>query len=122
MEKATSSEEVATWGANSWPMLDGDGLYLGPLRKDCSCQVTRTLARASNEEGFRTTGTDEYPQALDEAIAAAIIADHASQLCRLPKVGEKGRQSERKRRETNAEKTCEEVVDSQESVDEKARW
>ena len=84
-----NSRQIRKWGPSGWPQFDDEGFYTGPLKQDCGCQVIRSLAKRSNDEAFRTTGTSVYPPRLDEAIAAAIIdyclAHHASS----PKVGEK---------------------------------
>lgn len=70
----SSSPVVWSWGSNQMPSFTEEGFYEGPLSQaECSCVNLRSLARKSNEEGFRTTGSDVYPPQLDEAIAAAII-------------------------------------------------
>ena len=66
--------EVAQWGPNSWPTFDDNDIYLGPLQR-CSCQAKYTLAKRSNQEEFRTTGTSVYPEAMDKALAAALAKD-----------------------------------------------
>ena len=85
----SNSRMIRKWGPVGWPQFDEEGFYVGPLKQDCGCQVTRSLAKRSNDEAFRTTGTSVYPPRLDEAIAEAIVdyclAHHASS----PKVGEK---------------------------------
>eukprot|EP00435_Cladocopium_sp_Y103_P060309 s382_g22.t1 len=70
----STSKDVAQWGPNVWPQFDAQGSYLGPLVKDgCNCDVKISLAKRSNDESFRTTGTDVYPPRLDEGIAQAVI-------------------------------------------------
>ena len=79
----STSQVVLSWGSNSWPVFDSEGFYQGPLEKDaCQCSHLKSLARRSNEEAFRTAGSDIYPPALDEAIAKAVI-EH----CQPPKSG-----------------------------------
>lgn len=77
----STSKVVLSWGPNGWPTFDSTGFYEGPMERDaCQCSQLKSLARKSNEEVFRTTGTDVYPPALDKAIAEALI-EH----CQPPK-------------------------------------
>ena len=69
-----NSPVVLAWGSNQWPSFDDSGFYQGPLSRNCECAVSISLARRSGEDSFRTTGTDAYPEALDEAIAKAAVA------------------------------------------------
>eukprot|EP00438_Fugacium_kawagutii_P023532 Skav200887 [mRNA] locus=scaffold1581:40043:56652:+ [translate_table: standard] len=69
----SSSSVIWKWGPTEWPSFDDMGRYEGPLSKTCACQVSVSLARSSNHSGFRTSGTDIYPEALDNAIAMAIV-------------------------------------------------
>ena len=70
----STSQVVLSWGPTSWPIFDSEGFYQGRLEKDaCQCSHLKSLARKSNEESFRTAGSDIYPPALDEAIAKALI-------------------------------------------------
>ena len=52
--------------------------------------ISTSLARASNEEGFRTTGTDAYPQRLDEALAASSSKEGKGEK-RIKVAGESGK-------------------------------
>ena len=60
-----NSRQIRKWGPSGWPQFDDEGFYTGPLKQDCGCQVTRSLAKRSNDEAFRTTGTSVYPARLD---------------------------------------------------------
>lgn len=53
------------------PTYDDDGRYLGPIPKG---QATRTLAKTSKFEPFRTTGTAAWPLELCEELAALATA------------------------------------------------
>ena len=53
----TTSGRIKQWGPNEWPRFDEEGFYEGPLRRDCGCQVAISLAKKSNDETFRTTGS-----------------------------------------------------------------
>eukprot|EP00438_Fugacium_kawagutii_P021261 Skav214660 [mRNA] locus=scaffold1706:68993:70624:- [translate_table: standard] len=90
----TSSLQVSTWGSQEWPSFDSNGTYMGPLASICSCPISTSLARKSNNEPFRTTGTDAYPPQMDLALAHAIADAFTSHICRPPTGGEKGRQKE----------------------------
>jgi len=70
-----NSKHVLVWGSNRWPEFDSQGFYAGPLTKSCVCHISTSLVKESNDVNFRTTGTDAYPPKLDEAIAAAIMAE-----------------------------------------------
>ena len=70
-----NSKHVLVWGSNRWPEFDSQGFYAGPLTKSCDCHISTSLVKESNDVNFRTTGTDAYPPKLDEAIAAAIMAE-----------------------------------------------
>ena len=70
-----NSKHVLVWGSNRWPEFDSQGFYAGPLTKSCVCHVSTSLVKESNDVNFRTTGTDAYPPKLDEAIAAANMAE-----------------------------------------------
>eukprot|EP00438_Fugacium_kawagutii_P021415 Skav230573 [mRNA] locus=scaffold971:152920:156087:- [translate_table: standard] len=83
----TSSEEVASWGPQGWPVFDKMGRYEGPLQRDCTCQLSKSLVKRSNDEGFQTTGTDAYPAALDQAIAEAAVRHVESHLLASSKEG-----------------------------------
>ncbi len=85
----TNSEEIKKWGPQGWPQFDEEGFYRGPLKQDCGCKVTVSLAKKSNEEAFRTSGTSIYPAELDRAIAEAIIKFGLVTCASPPKVGEK---------------------------------
>ena len=71
------------WGFNGWPQFGSFFTYIGPLQVACDCAITHSLAKTSNNEAFRTTGTSQYPQAMDEALALAVMdtfkADYTSQ-------------------------------------------
>ena len=90
----TTSDEVASWGPTEWPSFDGEGFYVGPLAKTCDCKVTMSLAKKSNDEQFRTTGTATYPHRLDQAIAEAIVSHCKRIQVRPPKVGQDGPQQD----------------------------
>ena len=85
----TTSELIKTWGPVDWPTFNTQGFYLGPLQQDCQCHITTSLAKKSNEESFRTTGTSIYPPRLDEAIAEAIVVHCQPSISSPPLVGEK---------------------------------
>ena len=85
----TNAEAIKRWGPIGWPTFDDQGFYEGPLQQTCSCQITTSLAKKSNEETFRTTGTSIYPPKLDEAIAEAIIQHCVPNITGPPLVGEK---------------------------------
>lgn len=63
--------QVSAWGPQGLPTFDEECRYQGPLWP-CTCPVTKALAKQANIEGFRTTGTDQYPPRMDEALAQAI--------------------------------------------------
>lgn len=96
---STTSEDVAGWGPNEWPTFDEDGFYTGPLARSCQCTVTTSLAKRSNEEGFRTTGTSNYPYRLDKAIAEAIVKHCQLIVSKPPKVGRDRLKHEEQRKE-----------------------
>ena len=85
----TNAATIKQWGPVGWPTFDNQGFYEGPLQQSCGCQVTTSLAKKSNEEAFRTTGTSIYPPKLDEAIAEAIIQHCYDHVTCPPLVGEK---------------------------------
>ena len=62
---------IRSWGAEGWPQFDVDNQYLGPIVK-CGCNISVSLAKKRNSEGFRTTGTSAYPAAMDAALAQAV--------------------------------------------------
>eukprot|EP00435_Cladocopium_sp_Y103_P025228 s652_g6.t1 len=66
-------EGLRTWGNEGWPVFGPDREYLGPLQA-CKCRITMTLAKGSNQEGFRTTSTSSYPPQMDLELAQAIYA------------------------------------------------
>lgn len=88
-----TSAVVKEWGSNEWPSFDEQGRYAGPLDRSCKCQVSTHLARTRSDEPFKTTGTDAYPPALDEALAKAMISDLSHQTVSPPKVGQQGEAS-----------------------------
>ena len=102
----STSTEVLKWGPNTWPQFDDEGFYVGPLQRSCNCQVSMSLARTSNLEGFRTTGTDVYPPRLDEAIAMAIMRhmDQGPAFSSKEGEGEKGSSGEQETEEKVGEK------------------
>ncbi len=85
----TTSEKIKQWGPKGWPLFDEHGFYEGPLRQECQCKVTISLAKKTNDEKFRTSGTAVYPQKLDKAIAQAIVEHCLARRTRPPLVGEK---------------------------------
>ena len=66
--------DIQAWGPNQWPEYDQEFNYLGPLPETCSCTGLMPLAKQSNQEGFRTTGTAAYPHKMNQAIAQAAWA------------------------------------------------
>ena len=74
----TNLSTLRTWGPLSWPSFDSDGQYQGPAKNLCSCQPTVSLARAPDDDSFRTTATSIYPELMDRAIAKAILHDLSS--------------------------------------------
>ena len=87
----SSSEVVLKWGPTQLPYFDEEGFYQGPLSKTaCQCTNLKSLARKSNKEAFRTSGSDIYPPRLDQAIAAAIMSHVENiKLHSSPTAGEK---------------------------------
>lgn len=85
----TTSGKIKQWGPNEWPSFDDEGFYEGPLTRDCGCQVAISLAKKSNDEGFRTTGSSVYPPGMDEGIADAIMQHCLDRHTSPPEVGEK---------------------------------
>ena len=65
--------QLRHWGAAGWPTFDEHFRYQGPLQVTCSCVISDTLAKKSNSEQFRTTGTSQYPAAMDRALAMALL-------------------------------------------------
>ena len=63
---------LQSWGYSGWPQFDEANAYLGPIRS-CGCQTRITLAKRSNSESFRTTGTSAYPAQMDESLAQAVV-------------------------------------------------
>ena len=61
------------WGPSTWPQFDSQGRYAGPAIDLCTCKPTVSLARTAGDTNFRTTATSIYPEAMDKAIAAAIL-------------------------------------------------
>ena len=68
-----SSKYVWNWGSNEWPQFNEDERYVGPILRNCNCNIAVSLARQAEDDSFRTSGTDIYPPRLDEAIAQAIV-------------------------------------------------
>ena len=71
----TNLSHLQSWGPTEWPIFATDGAYAGPTIANCTCQPTVTLARQKGDTSFRTTATSIYPEAMDRAIAKAILAD-----------------------------------------------
>ena len=65
--------QLRHWGFQGWPTFDEHFVYQGPLQVACSCVISSTLAKKSNKEQFRTTGTSQYPAAMDRALAMAFL-------------------------------------------------
>ena len=76
----TDIEGICEWGVGGWPELDEMGWYLGPLPPDCGHSSHVSLAKASPNEAFRTTGTAAYPAAMDRTIAVAVVDSFADNL------------------------------------------
>ena len=66
--------DVARWGSNQWPSFDDRWNYLGPLQV-CDCQISQALVKKSNAQSFATSGTSQYPPAMDAALALALLND-----------------------------------------------
>ncbi len=112
----TNAAAIKRWGPIGWPTFDDKGFYEGPLQQTCSCQITTSLAKKSNEEIFRTTGTSIYPPKLDEAIADAIILHCVPNITGPPLVGEK-RTSEAGKAMVEVEKRTSEAGDAMVEAD-----
>ena len=69
----TNLVALKKWGACDWPRFDPQGHYAGP-QLSCACHPTVTLARTSDDPGFRTSTTSAYPVQMDQALAEAILA------------------------------------------------
>lgn len=78
--------ELRAWGFSGWPLFDEANTYLGPIQT-CGCQVSITLAKRGNSEGFRTTGTSAYPARMDESLAQAVVMALKSMLSSPPDGG-----------------------------------
>eukprot|EP00435_Cladocopium_sp_Y103_P039175 s391_g10.t1 len=80
------------------------GSYVGPLVKEgCNCDVKISLAKRSNDESFRTTGTDVYPPRLDEGIATAVIKHITDQMASSAHVSEDGDNTQAEKKEEEQE-------------------
>ena len=78
-------EVFKQWGFQGWPVFDDQYQYVGPI-VPCDCKINWTLAKSSNFEGFRTTGTSAYPAAMDAALARGIV-ESLSRSLTLPAEG-----------------------------------
>lgn len=65
--------QLRRWGIQGWPTFDEHFVYHRPLQVACSCVISSTLAKKSNKEQFRITGTSQYPAAMDRALAMAFL-------------------------------------------------
>ena len=74
------------WGPTEWPSFDDEGFLTWP-QLHCGCTITQSLAKANDDEGFRTTHTASYPPQLAHDIAEAI---HLHLHTPPPEVGTKG--------------------------------
>ena len=73
----TNITPLKAWGSIQWPQFDGHGHYVGPTLA-CQCRPSVTLARTAQDPNFRTSTTSAYPEAMDHALAAAILSQWAS--------------------------------------------
>ena len=71
---ASNASKIAGWGSNQWPSFDEDWHYVGPLAR-CDCVISKALVKKNNHESFATTGTSQYPPAMDQALAEALLDD-----------------------------------------------
>ena len=83
-----SSKYVWNWGSNEWPQFNEDERYVGPILRNCNCNIAVSLARQAEDDSFRTSGTDIYPPRLDEAIAQAIVQHFQDSRMSSPTGGE----------------------------------
>ena len=83
----TNIEELRRWGPEGWPVFDTANGYLGPLGQ-CNCNISVSLAKKHNNEGFKTSGTASYPSKMDEGLAQAIVSQLL--LMATPTVGQFG--------------------------------
>ena len=81
---ATNIPGILQWGHAGWPQFDGEGFY--QQGHQCSCNPSSSLAKQSNDEEFRTTGTAAYPPAMSRAIAQEI---HKAGLLAISEAGSK---------------------------------
>ena len=60
-------------GYHSWPTLNKQGLYLGPVPTHCTCGKSHSgIIKRGAEEQFSTTKAAAYPEAMDLTIALAL--------------------------------------------------
>lgn len=75
----TNLRRLRSWGWTSWPRLNRQGCYLGPLPVNCACGRTHQgLIKRSAEEAFATAEAAAYPEEMDLQIGWALW-DLASQ-------------------------------------------
>ena len=71
---ASNASKIAGWGSNQWPSFDEDWHYVGPLAR-CECVISKASVKKNNHESFATTGASQYPPAMDQALAEALLDD-----------------------------------------------
>ena len=66
-------QPLRLWGWTSWPRLNAQGCYVGPLPLHCSCgRSHQGLIKRSADDAFATTEAAAYPEQMDLQIAWAL--------------------------------------------------
>ena len=79
----TSLPSWKTIGFGQWPQFDNEGLYQGPLPKQCSCgRYHPPLISKDSKGNFNTTAAAVYPPQMDQFIAESLW-HHAATLHHL---------------------------------------
>ena len=66
-------QPLRLWGWTSWPRLNAQGCYVGPLPLQCSCgRSHQGLIKRSADDAFATTEAAAYPEQMDLQIAWAL--------------------------------------------------
>ena len=103
-------QPLKSWGWTSWPRLNSQGCYVGPLPLHCACGRTHQgLIKRSAEDAFATTEAAAYPGQMDLQIAG-LFGNSLS----LPPLllrrgllgGGRKRKEAEKRKRKKAEKKC----------------
>ena len=82
----TSLPSLSSLGFQGWPNLSADGLYQGPLPKNCACGVQHSQLIAKGADGqFNTAAAAAYPPKMDILFAEAIWGFVVSLTSVLPK-------------------------------------